>query len=257
MIDESIAGGASDLLITAKIGGTVVKNTVHLAKKAEYIQGIYAELARIRSAYLETVQDDPEEAEEAADTVRREVRTLGARIARELLGDEVNRLLWNRRRRISHLVLQTSGELDIPWEMVHLVPVGTQRPDKERFFLGDLGLTRWMYGTVRPTVIPIDTSRVVAIAPDYVNPTLNSPAPARRSRRSASSWARTPVPPPTPSSCVRRSPTASTSSTSPVTAGGATPTRSGRRSPSPRSRRTTTTAPARTPTPMHAATFPS
>ena len=175
VIDESIAGGASDLLITAKIGGTVVKNTVHLAKKAEYIQGIYAELTRIRSTYLETVRDDPQEAEEAADTVRREVRSLGARIARELLGDDVNRLLWNRRRRISHLVLQTSGELDIPWEVVHLVPVGTQRPDKERFFLGDLGLTRWMYGTVRPTVIPIDARRVVAIAPDYVNPKYELP----------------------------------------------------------------------------------
>ncbi|WP_347978038.1 CHAT domain-containing protein [Microbacterium sp. ProA8] len=175
VIDESIAGGASDLLITAKVGGTVVKNSVRLERKAEYIQGIYAELARIRSLYLKTVQDDPQEAEEAADTVRREVRSLGARIARELLGDEVNKLLWNRRRRISHLVLQTSGELDIPWEMVHLVPVGTQRPDKERFFLGDLGLTRWMYGTVRPTVIPIDASRVIAIAPDYVNPKYELP----------------------------------------------------------------------------------
>ena len=175
VIDESITSGASDLLITAKIGGTVVKNTVHLARKAEYIQGIYTELTRIRSQYLKTVREDPEEAEEAADTVRRDVRSLGARIARELLGDEVNRLLWNRRRRISHLVLQTSGELDIPWEVVHLVPVGTQRPDKERFFLGDLGLTRWMYGTVRPTVIPIDASRVVAIAPDYVNPKYELP----------------------------------------------------------------------------------
>ena len=58
---------------------------------------------------------------------------------------------------------------------MHLVPVGTQRPDKERFFLGDLGLTRWMYGTVRPTVIPIDASRVVAIAPDYVNPEYELP----------------------------------------------------------------------------------
>ena len=172
VIDESITGGASDLLITAKVGGTVVKNSVHLADKAEYIEGIYADLSRIRSEYLEAAPGDPDD---AADTVRREVRSLGARIARELLGDEVNRLLWNRRRRISHLVLQTSGELDIPWEVVHLVPVGTQRPDKDRFFLGDLGLTRWMYGTLRPTVIPVDASRVVAIAPDYVNPQYELP----------------------------------------------------------------------------------
>ncbi|WP_349426324.1 CHAT domain-containing protein [Microbacterium sp. LWS13-1.2] len=175
VIDESISRGRSELLITAKIGRTVVKNSVRLADKSAYVEGIYADLAEIRSAYRQTVEDDPDEAEEAADTVRREVRTLGARIAEDLLGDEVNALLWSRRRRISQLVLQTSGELDIPWEILHLVPVGTQRPDPERYFLGDLGLTRWMYGTTRPTVLPVDTSRVVAVAPDYVDHNLTLP----------------------------------------------------------------------------------
>lgn len=166
-IDETISRGKSELLITAKIGRTFVRNSVRLDDKAAYVEGIYADLAAIRTAFAEEVEDDPDE---AAETARREVRSLGARIARELLGDEINALLWNRRRRISQLVLQTSGELDIPWEIVHLVPVGKQRPDPDRYFLGDLGLTRWMYGTARPTVIPVDVTRVVAIAPEYVNP---------------------------------------------------------------------------------------
>ncbi|MDQ7878250.1 CHAT domain-containing protein [Microbacterium sp. QXD-8] len=175
VIDESISRGRSELLITAMIGRTVVKNSVRLDDKSAYVEGIYAELAAIRSAYRQTVEVDPDEAEEAADTVRREVRGLGARIAADLLGDDVNALLWSRRRRISQLVLQTSGELDIPWEILHLVPVGTQRPDPERYFLGDLGLTRWMYGTTRPTVLPVDTSRVVAVAPDYLDRNLTLP----------------------------------------------------------------------------------
>jgi hypothetical protein len=166
-IDETISRGTSQLLITAKIGRTVVSNTVRLDDKAAYVEGIYADLAAIRTAFGEAAQDDPDE---AAETARRDVRSLGARIARELLGDEINGLLWNRRRRISQLVLQTSGELDIPWEIVHPVPVGRQRPDPDRYFLGDLGLTRWMYGTARPTVVPVDVTRVVAIAPEYVNP---------------------------------------------------------------------------------------
>jgi hypothetical protein len=175
VIDESISRGRSELLITAKVGRTVAKNSVRLDDKSAYVEGIYADLAAIRSAYRQAVEDDPDEAEEAADTVRRDVRTLGARIAEDLLGDEVNALLWSRRRRISQLVLQTSGELDIPWEILHLVPVGTQRPDPERYFLGDLGLTRWMYGTTRPTVLPVDTSRVVAVAPDYLDHNLTLP----------------------------------------------------------------------------------
>ncbi|HKP08766.1 MAG TPA: CHAT domain-containing protein, partial [Microbacterium sp.] len=171
-IDESIASGESELVITAKIGDTVARHTAHLPDKAGYVAEIYADLAGIRSAYEAETRAD---AEAAAATARREVRSLGARIARELLGDDVNALLWNRRRRISQLVLQTSGELDIPWEVVHLVPVGSQRPDADRFFLGDLGLMRWMYGTPRPTVIPIDPRRVVAIAPSYVNRRLRLP----------------------------------------------------------------------------------
>lgn len=171
-IDESIASGESELVITVKIGDTVARHTAHLPDKAAYVEQIYADLAGIRSTYEEEAKAD---AEAAAATARREVRSLGARIARELLGDDVNSLLWNRRRRISQLVLQTSGELDIPWEIVHLVPVGNQRPDADRFFLGDLGLMRWMYGTPRPTVIPIDPRRVVAIAPSYVNRRLRLP----------------------------------------------------------------------------------
>ncbi|KJL40741.1 CHAT domain-containing protein [Microbacterium trichothecenolyticum] len=172
VIDESMSRGASELLVTAKIGRTVVKHSVRLPDKSAYVEGIYSELSAVRKTFLESVEDDPDE---AADTARRGVRTLGARVATELLGDEVNALLWSRRRRTSQLVLQTSGELDIPWEIVHLVPVGRQRPDPERYFLGDLGLTRWMYGTPRPTVIPVDPTRVVAIAPDYVDHSLDLP----------------------------------------------------------------------------------
>lgn len=166
-IDESFSRGGSSLRITAKVGRTVATHTVRLDDKAAYVEGIYAELAGIRAAYAAAAKRD---ADEAAETARRDVRTLGARIARELLGDEVNALLWRKRRRIPQLMLQTSGELDIPWEIVHLVPAGRQRPDPDRYFLGDLGLTRWMYGTRRPTVIPLDPARVIAVAPEYVRP---------------------------------------------------------------------------------------
>ncbi|WP_194397448.1 CHAT domain-containing protein [Microbacterium atlanticum] len=171
-VDETISRGRSDLVITAKIGRTVKRHVVRLDDKAAYVEGVYAELARIRREFVAEAEDDPDE---AAETVRREVRSLGARIAGELLGDEINELLWRRRRRLSQVVLQTSGELDIPWEIVHLVPVGKQRPDPDRYFLGDLGLMRWMYGTPRPTVVPVDATRVLAIAPEYVNPDYRLP----------------------------------------------------------------------------------
>ncbi|MGW9586102.1 CHAT domain-containing protein [Microbacterium sp. NPDC055455] len=171
-VDETISRGRSELAITAKIGRTVKRHVVRLDDKPAYVEGVYAELARIRREFVAEAEDDPDE---AAETVRREVRSLGARIAEELLGDEINELLWRKRRRLSQVVLQTSGELDIPWEIVHLVPVGTQRPDPDRYFLGDLGLMRWMYGTPRPTVVPVDAGRVLAIAPEYVNPDYRLP----------------------------------------------------------------------------------
>lgn len=170
-IEETFSHGHSVLRITAKVGRASGVSEVCLLDKAGYVDGIYAKLSEIRADYVDAVHAKTP-AEAALSQAEEGVRELGVRIARELFGDEINALLWDRRDRLDHLVVQTSGELDIPWEIVHLVRVGEAAHDDTSLFLADKGMTRWLWGTRRPTRLAVAADRAVAIAPLYDDETL-------------------------------------------------------------------------------------
>ncbi|MFB7894089.1 CHAT domain-containing protein [Microbacterium sp. NPDC056044] len=174
-IEETISRGHSVLKVTAKVGKKRETNTICLLDKAAYVDQIYRDLERIRDTYV-TEKKAGVAGETLIAHAEEALRGVGTRIARTLLGDEVNALLWDRRDRMTQLVIQTSGELDIPWEIVHLARVGEAERDDDSHFLGDKGLTRWLWGTTQPTRFTVAAARAVAIAPDYTDAALKLPA---------------------------------------------------------------------------------
>jgi len=172
-IEETISRGDSVLKVTARVPGRdPVTNTVSLPGKAAYVDGVYKTLDTIRAAY-KTARDKHVDAQTAVSRAEDSLRELGSGIADELFGDEVNALLWDQRDRLEGILIQTSGELDIPWEIVHLVRVGGGPRDDRSHFLGDKGVTRRLWGTKQPTDLVICRARVVAIAPQYADETLH------------------------------------------------------------------------------------
>ena len=164
-IDETFTRGRSRLRITATVQGRTQTHEVDL-KKAEIIDGVYNEVREIRRKLGKS-----RDAEEVA-TARAALRRAGSKLAEQLFGEAVGALLWRRRNHLTHLIVQSSGEVDIPWEIVHLVPPSGSRDDVRTNFLGDKGLTRWVYDTARPTELPVRVDRVIGIAPDYTDPDL-------------------------------------------------------------------------------------
>ncbi|WP_109210511.1 MULTISPECIES: CHAT domain-containing protein [Microbacterium] len=194
VIEETTSRGHSVLTTIAKVGAASATNTVCLLDKEGFVDGVYKKLGGIRDAYRDALKAGVEE-RIAVARAEEGLRELGAGIADTLLGDEVNTLLWSKRRRLQGLMVQTSGELDIPWEIVHLVRVGDADPDDASYFLGDQGLTRWLWGTPRPTELSVQVDRVIGIAPDYADPGLKLTATEEEVRALYACFERD-VPPP-------------------------------------------------------------
>ncbi len=71
------------------------------------------------------------------------------------------------RTELEGLVLESSGELDLPWELVHLEPPRDLADDHERHFLASYGLVRWVDGARHPLELRVRPDRIRALCPDY------------------------------------------------------------------------------------------
>ncbi|HET8779817.1 MAG TPA: hypothetical protein VFM66_07070, partial [Agromyces sp.] len=162
-VDESIVGNDSTLRIGLTIDGEQYEYTKRLPDKARFIDTTYRRIAGIRDE-LTDVQDTRERGELGL----RKLRALGMALARELLDDRAREILWNAQNAgLDGLMLQTGGELDVPWEIVHLTPPDDLDDDEKSRFLGEYGLTRWVYDTAHPTELRIARSRIRFVCPDY------------------------------------------------------------------------------------------
>lgn len=162
-VDESIVGNDSALSIGLTIDGVQHEYTVHLPDKARFIDTTYRRIAGIRDELTDVL-----DTRERGELGLRKLRALGMALARELLDDRARELLWNAQAAgLDGLMLQTGGELDVPWEIVHLTPPDDLDDDGRSRFLGEYGLTRWVYDTAHPTELQIARSRIRFVCPDY------------------------------------------------------------------------------------------
>jgi hypothetical protein len=190
-IDESIVGTDSTLRIRVAVGGESRECTTHLADKAAFISRTYERIAGIRSELAE-ITDTVDRAEHG----RRRLRALGMGLARALFDAEVRELLWNAAPDgLDGLIVQTAGEIDIPWEVVHLVPPTGVDEDDELRFLSSYGLTRWVYDTAHPTEFRVESRRVRYVCPDYAEHSLHLTHTAEERRMLEDRFAATTIDP--------------------------------------------------------------
>lgn len=93
------------------------------------------------------------------------LQAAGGQLFDDLFPAELQRLLWDKREQLHNLwVLST--EPFIPWELVHLKDDGAI--DKKRsWFLGELGMVRWLHGTYPAETVRCRDRQVRYIVPDY------------------------------------------------------------------------------------------
>lgn len=164
-VDESIVGTDSVLRIRVSIAGEARECTTHLDDKAAVISRTYRRVAGLRAAL-----GDIRDRDRRTRVGRARLRTLGMGLARTLFSPEVLELLWNAAPEdLDGLIVQTAGELDVPWEVVHLVPPPGVPDDGRTRFLSSYGLTRWVYDTAHPTLLHVAPDRVRFVCPDYAD----------------------------------------------------------------------------------------
>lgn len=159
-VDESMAGGRSTLRVAAAVGGDRAEHRVDLGSKSRFVDRLYGRLRGIRQ-HLEGFPED-----ERAQAAEAELADLGGWLARRVLGPDIRGLLQRHRTALDGLIVQTSAEVDVPWEIVCVVPPGA---GSSALFLGDTGLVRFVYDTAHPQRIPVSAERVLTVSPAYAD----------------------------------------------------------------------------------------
>lgn len=170
-IDESISGGESVLDIAAQVGASRAHGRSRTIDKASTIATVYEKIAALR----DDLRDEPDRATRGQIGLTR-LRAIGVDLARRVLGPDVRAFLWEHRADLDGLVIQTTGEFDVPWELIY-VSDPTRSVDEELRvdvdgFLGMRGATRWVYNTVMPTQIRVRKGRAKYLCPSYRDPGL-------------------------------------------------------------------------------------
>jgi hypothetical protein len=126
------------------------------SNRQEYVENLYRE---IESRWL-SVQGD-------VDAFECELRAFGGQILDELFPDDLQRQLWEYRHDIQSIMV-ISTEPFIPWELVHLKPPRQSFLPEEVYFLGQMGLVRWLYDVgFPPESITIRPQRCYYVIPHY------------------------------------------------------------------------------------------
>ena len=162
-IDEEIVGDDSTMFIRASVGGDDAEDRMPLPHKQRFVANLYDHIAGVRIELA-----DLHDTKERSDAALRRLTQIGRSLARSLLPENVLDLLWRHRDELDGLLLQTSGEIDLPWEIVHLVPPSPGEEDGAVRFLSRSGMTRWVYDTPHPIEIPVALANVRVVCPSYV-----------------------------------------------------------------------------------------
>ena len=166
-IDESFSGGTSYLDVAVQIGRDRVQGRLRIVDKPQVIADTYRQIADLRRAREDDALDIP--------TRRRlgleKLRSIGVSLSLRLFAPEVRRFLWDHIDDLDHLVIQTTGEFDIPWEVIYVSdPSRSVAEEPEvvvEHFLGMRGSTRWVYNAALPREVVVRHGRARYLCPSY------------------------------------------------------------------------------------------
>ncbi|TYL51157.1 SAV_2336 N-terminal domain-related protein [Agromyces mariniharenae] len=176
-VDEAFVKGETQLSVRASVRGEEAEGLLQLSDKRRFVASLYSRIAGIRTELA-----DLRDSNTRARTALRRMTQIGSSLARSVLPPEVLNLLWRHRDELDGLIVQSNGEFDIPWELVHLVPSPGERDNGEVRFLGNTGLIRWVYDTPHPTEIPVAPGRARVVCPLYVDSRLRLVSSAEERR---------------------------------------------------------------------------
>lgn len=167
VVDENLVGVVSELSFDLSLPDFRCRFTHVVDDKSAVLRRVFTTLD---AAWRDIrVMADPV-ARSAAFHER--LRLLGTQLAVDVLPPSLLSYLRDHLEDIGELAVITSGETDIPWELVHVWAPGAGGDPEGRGFLGRTGLVRWVYNTRHPTNLSVRTGSAHYLIPEYVDPAL-------------------------------------------------------------------------------------
>lgn len=166
-IDESFAAGESYLDVAVQIGRDHVQGRQKIVNKRQVISETYSAITKLRLARKQTMEDVATRRRRALE----ELRSIGVSLSLRLFQREVRQFLWDHIDDLDHLVIQTTGEFDIPWEIIYVSdPTLSVQEEPEvvlAHFLGMRGSTRWVYNAALPRKVAVRRGHARYLCPSY------------------------------------------------------------------------------------------
>jgi hypothetical protein len=134
------------------------KSDVIKVDREKYVGKLYAEIEKLWSA-----------AGNSAAQFAINLRSFGSKLFTSLLPADLQKDIYTNRKKIQAIEV-LSTEPFIPWEMLLV-----RNPDQSKsvkstdMFLGEMGLTRWLYNTTRSEQLSIRKGRAWYVIPDYTD----------------------------------------------------------------------------------------
>jgi len=123
--------------------------------RGEFIQQIYDELEALWPA------------EGDRKVFAEKLQAYGVELLDNLMPPELQEVLWENRERIGSIQV-FSEEPFVPWETVHLRPKNGDLPEDRTWFLGELGLVRWLHNMqLPPDTLRAREGRAFRLVPEY------------------------------------------------------------------------------------------
>lgn len=164
-IDENLVGGQSRLSFELVLPGVRQKFERVLKDKPALLGEIFNVIDEAWSTFktLPTTR-------ERSFAFRATLQKLGLKLANEVLPTGLRAFFEAHPEQIDELTILTSGETDIPWELVYITDPGIDDDQKdESGFLGRAGLVRWIYNTPHPLKLRVSAGRARYLCPRYAD----------------------------------------------------------------------------------------
>jgi hypothetical protein len=173
-IDENFVGRTSSLSFELVLPDFRRSYTHVVPDKVQLLTDLFAALDDTWRAH----KDKPDHLARSA-AFHAALQTIGTGLAAAVLPTDLRDELRDRVGTVTELTVITSGETDIPWELVH-VGGDEATPDPDGLgFLGRAGLVRWVYNTRHPIELQVRSGAAYYLIPRYADPTLALALPAR------------------------------------------------------------------------------
>lgn len=127
-----------------------------------------------RNAYVQNLYDTIEErwisSQGDKDNFLQELRAFGTELFNKLIPEKLQEKLWKFRKDFDSVQI-VSTEPFIPWELIHLKNPAKKGMPEEEWFLGQMGVVRWLYGAGEngwpPETISVREGYARYVIPEY------------------------------------------------------------------------------------------